>query len=169
VDSSEPSEVEEEAPISHQQPMACHPTKVVVHPEPANVGDAEEEMEPEGIQDAEVEMGPFKVQYAKEMPLPHMTGNVMEGTEPVSMQECVVWEAWRGWWESLKAAYWMQRVMVAALWDGSRGEPMVHVKKLMEEEEENFKIWRTCVLEEGDIFEENGIEVDAFGMCVWED
>ena len=53
VDSSELSEVEEEAPTSPQQPMAHHLTevvvhpelaKVVVHPELANVGDAEEEM-----------------------------------------------------------------------------------------------------------------------------
>jgi len=35
-------------------------------------------------------MGPFKIQDAEEMPLPHMTGNVMEGTKAISTQECVV-------------------------------------------------------------------------------
>jgi len=63
----------------------------------------------------------------------------------------------------------MRQVTVAALWDRSRGEPTVHVKKLMQEEAENFEIWRTCFLEEGDSFEENGMELDAFGMCDWED
>ena len=77
VESSE-SEVEEEAPAGHQQPVACHPTKLVVHPELANVGDAEEEM------------GAFEVQDVEEIQLPHMTRNVMEGTEAVRMQECVV-------------------------------------------------------------------------------
>ena len=72
MDSSEPSEVEEEAPTSHQQPMACHPTKVIVHLELADVGDTEEEMEPVGIQDSEVEMGSFKDQDAKEIsPAPY--------------------------------------------------------------------------------------------------
>jgi len=59
--------------------------------------------------------------------------------------------------------------VVAALWEGPRGELTVHVKKLTQEEAENFKIWRTRFLEEGDSFEENGMEVDAFGMCDWED
>jgi len=40
VESLEPSKVnQEEAPISYQQPMACHPTKVVMHLELADVGD----------------------------------------------------------------------------------------------------------------------------------
>ena len=42
-DSSEPSEVEEE-PTGHQEPMASHLTKLVVHLELADVGDSEEEM-----------------------------------------------------------------------------------------------------------------------------
>jgi len=149
--------------------MACHLTNVVVHLEPANVGDAKEEMEPDGIRDVQVEMGVFEVQDAREMPLPHMTGNVMEGTEAISMQECVVWEAWNRWWESLRPAHRMWQVAVAALWERSRGELMVHVKKLMQEEVENFEIWRMCFLEEGDSFKENWMEVDAFGMCNWED
>ena len=68
-----------------------------------------------------------------EIPLPHMNGNVMEGTEAISTQECVVWEAWNGWWESLRMAHRMWRVMVAALWYESRGEKTVCVKKLTEE------------------------------------
>jgi len=100
-------------------------------------------------------MGPNNI------PLPHTTGNVMEGTKAVSMQECMVWEAWQGWWASFRVAHRVQQVMVAALWDESRGELTVVVKKLMEEEEENFKIWREQFLEEGDSFEENGMEVDA--------
>ena len=108
-------------------------------------------------------MGPNNI------PLPHTTGNVMEGTKAVSMQECMVWEAWCVWWESLREAHRMQQVAVAALWDGSRGETTVHVKKLMQEEAENFEIWRTHFLEEGDSFEENGMEVDAFRLCNWED
>ena len=63
----------------------------------------------------------------------------------------------------------MWRVAVAALRDGSKGEPMVCVKRLMQEEAENLEIWRTRFLEEGDSFEENGMEVDAFRMCDWED
>jgi len=50
VDSLELSEVhQEEAPVDHQQPVACHLTEVVMHPELAYVGDAEEEMEPDDI------------------------------------------------------------------------------------------------------------------------
>jgi len=63
----------------------------------------------------------------------------------------------------------MWQVVIAALWDRLRGEPTVHVKKLTQEEEENFEIWRIHFLEEGDSFEENGMEVDAFRMCNWED
>ena len=62
----------------------------------------------------------------------------------------------------------MQQVVAAALQDELRGESIVHVKKLMQEVE-NFKIWRTCFQEEGDSFEENGMEVDAFRMCDYED
>jgi len=118
VESLEPSEVDrEEAPIGHQQPMARHLTKVVMHQELTDVGDAEEEMGSYGIQDAEAN----RVQNAEEIPLPHMTANVMQGTEAVSTQECVVQEAWCGWWESLRAAHRMRQVMVAALWDGKGG------------------------------------------------
>ena len=63
----------------------------------------------------------------------------------------------------------MWRVAIAALRDRSRGEAMVHVKKLTQEEVENLEILRTHFLEEGDSFEENGMEVDAFRMCDWED
>jgi len=91
VDSLELSKVDQEdAPFDHQQSMAHHPTKVVMHPGPANVGDPEEEMELNYIRDGEAGMGPFKIQDAKEMPLRHATGNVMEGTEAISMQECMV-------------------------------------------------------------------------------
>jgi len=133
VESSE-SEIEEEAPAGHQQPVARHLTQLVVHPELADVGDAKEEM------------GAFKVQDAKEIPAPHATGNIMEGTEAVSTQECMVQEAWCGWWESLRAAHRMRRVAVAALQDVSRGEATVCVKKLTQEEVENLKIWRTSFL-----------------------
>ena len=61
----------------------------------------------------------------------------------------------------MKMAHRMWWVMEAALQDELRGEPVVHVKNLMQEEAENFEIWRTCFLEEGDSFEENGMEVDA--------
>src|SRR5882724_7451463 len=132
VESLEPSKVnQEEAPISYQQPMARHLTKVVMHQELTDVGDAEEEMGSYGIQDAEAN----RVQNAEEIPLPHMTANVMQGTEAVSTQECVVQEAWCGWWESLRAAHRMRRVAVAALQDVSRGEAMVCVKKLTQEAE----------------------------------
>ena len=43
------------------------------------------------------------------------------------------------------------------------------MKRLTQEEAENLEIWRTCFLEEGDSFEENSMEVDAFGICDWED
>ena len=76
--------------------MACHLTELIVHPELADVGNTEEEM------------GAFEVQDSKEIPVPHVTGNVMEGTEAISTQECVVQEAWHRWWESLRAAHRMQ-------------------------------------------------------------
>ena len=38
VERLEPSEVEEGRP-GHRQPVDHHPTKLVVHPEPANVGE----------------------------------------------------------------------------------------------------------------------------------
>ena len=40
---------QEEAPVSHQQPVAFHPTEVVMHLELTDVGDAEEEMGPDSI------------------------------------------------------------------------------------------------------------------------
>ena len=80
-------------------------------------------MELNDIQDTKAGMGPFESQDAEEMPLPYMTSNVMEGTEAISTQECMVWEAWCGWWESLKTAHRMQQVTAAALQDDSRGEP----------------------------------------------
>jgi len=76
VESSE-SEVEEEAPAGHQQPMARYLTELIVHSEPADVGDAEG-------------MEAIEVQDLEENPVPHMTRNIMEGTEAVSMQECMV-------------------------------------------------------------------------------
>ena len=94
VESLEPSEDGEER-SNHPQAVARHPTEHIVHPEPADVGDAEEEMEPQEVQDDE------------EMAMPHMAENIMEGTEAISTQECVVREAWHGWWESLRAAHWM--------------------------------------------------------------
>jgi len=124
-----------------------------MHQEPADLGDVKEEMDES--REAKAEMRMVEVQDAEEIPLPHMTINVMEGTEAVSTQECVIQEAWHGWWESLRMAHRMQWVMAAALWDKSRGKLMVHVKKLTQEEAENF--------------EENGMEVDAFGMEEWAD
>ena len=104
VESSEPIKVDqEEVTISHQQPVACHPTEVVVHQEPTDDGDAEEEMGLYGIQDDEAN----KDQDAEEIPHPHTTGHIMEGTEAISTQECVVQEAWCGWWESLRVAHRM--------------------------------------------------------------
>ena len=76
--------------------MAHYPTELIVHSELADVGDAEEEM------------GVFEVQDIEEIPVPHMTRNIMEGTEAISMQEGVVQKAWHGWWENLRAAHRMQ-------------------------------------------------------------
>ena len=45
VESSEPSEVDqEEATVGHQQPVDHHPTKVALHQELTDDGDAKEEM-----------------------------------------------------------------------------------------------------------------------------
>ena len=104
-----------------------------------------------------------------EMAQPQSAGEPTGETQAISIQESVVWEAWHGWWESLRVAHRMWWVVAAALQDESRGGSTVHVKKLMQEEVENFEIWRTWFLEEGDSFEENGMEVDAFRMCNWED
>ena len=59
-------------------------------------------------------------------------------------------------------AHWMWQVVAAALQDKSRGELTVCVKKLTEAEQEYFEIWKVQFLEEGNSFEENGMEVDAF-------
>ena len=66
-------------------------------------------------------------------------------------------------------AHRMWQVAEAVLQDESRGELTECVKKLMQEEEENFEIWKDQILEEGDSFEENGKEVDAFRMEEWVD
>ena len=69
----------------------------------------------------------------------------------------------------MREAHRMQWVAAAALQDELRGESTVHVKKLMQEKAENFEMWRMHFLEEGDSFEKNGMEVDAFRMCDYED
>ena len=89
-------------------------------------------------------------------------GKVMEETKAISMQESVVWETWHGWEESLRMA--VQRVMAAVLQDEWTGESLVHVRRLMPEEWENYEEWRDQFLEEQESFEEDGMEVDAFGM-----
>jgi len=50
----------------------------------------------------------------------------------------------------------MQQVSAAALWDKLRGGSTMHVKKLTQEEVENFKIWRTHFLEEGIVLRRMG-------------
>jgi len=86
----------------------------------------------------------------------------------ISTQELVIQEAWHRWEDSLRTAHRMQQVVAASLWDGSRGELSVCVKRLMGKEE-NLEKWRDQFLEEGDSFEEYGMEVNAFGMDDWED
>jgi len=110
-----------------------------------------------------VELVKFKVAEA-EIPLPQTVGQVTEETKAISTQESVVQEAWHGWEESLGTAHRMQQVTVAALWDESRRESSVCVRILMPEEWESYEKWREQFLEEQESFEEDGMEVDAFGM-----
>jgi len=73
VDSLKPSEVDqEEVPIHHpfEGFVACHPTKLVIHPDLANIGNIKEEV-----------------------PSHQALAEYMDTTETVRMQESVVWEA----------------------------------------------------------------------------
>ena len=106
-------------PMLTQIAMAQHATKVILHLDLVEFGAAKEEMA-----------------------LPQTVGEPMGDTEAISIQESVVLDAWNGWWESLRVAHRMQWVTAAALNDESRGGPMVHVKKLMQEEAEKLEIWR---------------------------
>ena len=129
VESPEPTEadIEDGGPVEQkaiQLPlteiaMAQHCTELVMDMELIKFGVAEEEM-----------------------PLPQMAGEAIEETKVISTQESVIREAWHGWEDSLRMAHRMWWVTGAALRDRSRGEPSVHVTRLMEKEEENLGKWR---------------------------
>src|SRR5882724_2686479 len=67
--------------------MAWHPTEVILHPEPVETGDAQEQV-----------------------PTLQMEAEVTEKTKNISMQELLIQEAWCRWEESLRMAHRMQRV-----------------------------------------------------------
>jgi len=46
-------------------------------------------------------------------------------------------------------------------------EPLVHVKRMMEEEWDQFEVWRMMFLGKTNDFEEDSMEVDAFRMIEW--
>jgi len=96
--------------------MAWHPTEVILHPEPVETGDAQEQV-----------------------PTLQMEAEVTEKTKNISMQELLIQEAWCRWEESLRMAHRMQRVREAALLDELTWEPSIHVRRLMQEEWENLE------------------------------
>src|SRR5882724_5643899 len=98
-----------------------------------------------------------------------MAAKVTEETELISMQESVVLEAWHGWEESLRMANRMWRVGEVALWDESTWEPSIPARRLTQEEWENLEKGKVQFLEEWDSFEEDGMEVDAFGPDEWDE
>jgi len=101
------------------------------------------------------------------MSIPQEEAKVMEETKTISMEESLVWEAWCGWEESLQMAYRMWWVGAAALWDELTQEPLLHVRKLMQDEQENLDKWKVHFLGEPECFEEDELEADAFGMDQW--
>jgi len=117
------------------------PTEVVMHPEPVETGDAEDHV-----------------------PMLQMAANVTEETESISTQESLIREAWHGWEDSLRMAHRMRRVGAAALRDESTLEPSLRVRKLTREEQENLEKWKVHFLGQPEGFEEDEMEVDAFGM-----
>jgi len=58
----------------------------------------------------------------------------------------------------------MWRITAAAMHDELRQEPLILVKRLTQEEQEGLEQWKVQFLEEQESFEEDGMEVDAFGM-----
>ena len=64
---------------------------------------------------------------------------VGEEIEEVSMPESVAHEAWCGWKECLKMAHRQWRIGAVALQGKLLLEPLVHVKKMTEEEWNQFK------------------------------
>ena len=92
----------------------------------------------------------------------------MEETKTISMQESLVWEAWCRREESLWMAHRMWRVGAAALQDELTWEPSLCIRKLMQEEWENLDKWKVHFLGKPEGFEEEEMEVDAFGMDQWD-
>jgi len=92
---------------------------------------------------------------------------VGEETEDVSVPEFVAHEAWCGWKECLRMAHTQQRIGAMALQGKMPLEPWVCVKRMTEEEWDQFEAWKMKFLSKTDNFEEDSMEVDAFGMYEW--
>jgi len=97
-----------------------------------------------------------------------MAAKFTEETEKILTQELLIQEAWCGWEESLQAAQRMWRVGEAVFQDESTWEPLLFMKKQMQDKQENLNKWKVHFLGEPEGFEEEEIEVDAFGMDEWD-
>jgi len=86
------------------------------------------------------------------------------GLEGISLQERLFREAWRGWEESLRMARRHRRLGEVAAKLTISAEPKIIVQKLAEDEEAQFKVWKTRFLGQVEGFEEEGMEMGAFGL-----
>ena len=110
----------------------------------------------------------IQTEYAKEgVSMLQMVVKVMEETKKNSSQELLIREAWQGWEESLRTSPMMQRVREAALLDETTWEPLIHMRRLMREGQENMEKW-VQFLGGPETFEEDGMEVNTFGLDEWD-
>jgi len=86
------------------------------------------------------------------------------GLEGITLQERLFREAWRGWEESLRMARRHRRLGEVAAKLPKSAEPKIIVQRLAEDEEARLKVWKTRFLGQAEGFEEEGMEIGAFGL-----
>ena len=86
------------------------------------------------------------------------------GLEGISLQERLFREAWRGWEESLRMARRHRRLGEVAAKLPNSAEPRIIVQRLAEDKEARLKVWKTQFLGQVEGFEEEGMDMGAFGL-----
>src|SRR5882672_11870004 len=86
------------------------------------------------------------------------------GLEGISLQERLFREAWRGWEESLRMAHRHRQLREVAAKLHNSSEPKIIMQRLAEDEEARLKVWKTQFLGQAEGFEEEGMEMGAFGL-----
>jgi len=86
------------------------------------------------------------------------------GLEGITLQERLFREAWRGWEESLRMARRHRRLGEVAAKLPKSAKPRIIVQRLAEDEEAWLKAWKTQFLGQAEGFEEEGMEIGAFGL-----